>query len=232
MYVSSPKMIIQALVLLIVFLTCQAAQAHIFDQYQPTPLADGYGTAGFGTPLDQSYGDITFVGQYPSPDSLSVQEQYMLGGTTGAPAEFSPNGFPSWNDFVIRAAILYWRVNGTLPERMTPEVYAAAYDIPVAEVSPVVVELLKSPLTGEYPYLNSADFSPGNLFIKLLTPEERKHFAGNDEFYYECWFNSRVPNSQGGFTAVEFQEPVYYARVYGWNGVIYNGIRFTFGTLD
>jgi hypothetical protein len=198
--------------------------SHPCEDYYANALPDCYGRPEISYPVEWSYRDITFVEAYPDPATLSDAEKYMLRGCSDAAGE--PNGWP-WLTLVMYYARLYYSRFGALPEQLTPDVCAAAYGKSVDQLPPGDLEWLVSPLTGDYPYLSAESFSPGNVYLRILTDDEMMHFASLAEWYRTAWYEGYII-SGGEKHEVTYIPPVFYIRVYGTMGVIHNALTYGF----
>lgn len=197
------------------------ALAHPADGYPPVPLSETYGKPGYGQPEGWNIGDIYFVSDYPDGNTLSDTEIYMLRGSQG-----SSYGVPllSWEKMVCSIAKLYHLKTGQFPEQLTPDAIAAALGEDVNDVDAQLLEELKSPITGSYPYLTEQQFSPGNLYIKALDETEKSHIASQSEYFYDLWYNGICYDRLSGCWYDADVHGVYYVRLYGYTEVLHTSI--------
>ncbi len=212
--------------LVMLLVTMVGAAGHPSENYTPSELPECYTTRS-ATRVLQSFGDVTFAEAYPDPLSLTDAEKYMLAGTTDGPPEFCiDGGLPAWWRKIVRIVKSYYMAYGEIPSQVTPQVYADAYKKPVDMIDPLQLELIRNPLTGEYPRTDSLGFSPGDFYIKALSEEEMRHFASFDDGLYEMWFNGRALREDGSWAECPISGPVMYVRLYGWHDVIKNNLVY------
>jgi len=169
-----------------------------------------------------SMGDLTFMPreEYPVFDELTQLEQYMLLGVKSS-ARSAEHGLMPWTDQIVSWVNKFHREYGYVPEQLTPDVIRS---IPgYEEYADEMFDAERNPLTGDWPRLQAAEFSPGDLYIRPLTEEEISYFAEHGEKHL------RDPGSWTGDDSMVRISPVYYARFYGLNGVICNGFQYFSG---
>jgi len=150
-------------------------------------------------------------------------------------SQSGPNGvaLQPWKMLVYNEALRYYLKFGYVPEQLTPEVVAAGRDVTVGELDYELLDELRSPLTNDYPILNSSSFSAGNVYLRLLTDEEKTHIATYSPSHYRQWFRNERPGEAmellAGHSKGESTEilAVFYMRLYGWNEVIDTSIITT-----
>lgn len=210
----------------LLLVTMVTAAGHPSENYTSNELSSCYTTRSTSRVL-QSFGDLTFVEAYPDPLSMTDAEKYMLAGTTDGPPEFCiDGGLPAWWGKIERIVKFYYMAHGEIPAQVTPQVYADAYEKPLDMIDPLQLELIRNPLTGEYPRTDSLELSPGDFYIKALSEEEMRHFASFDDGLYEMWFNGRAKKRDGTWGDCPISGPVLYVRLYGWHSVIKNDLAF------
>lgn len=205
---------------ILVFVGIDAALAHPADGYPVRPLQKGYGETGYGFPSSWSYNDITFV-PYPEASSLSNKEIYMIRGSTSGLWGYA---LPSWYFSVFQVVEAYANKHGSIPSVFSPEMFLETTD--PNSIDPDYLELFKSPITGNWPILNAMDFQPGNMYIRILSEDDMHHFAELSPSFQEVWFENRMHSSNGSYESINMLTKVYYIRVYGDKGVIYNGFMY------
>lgn len=207
----------------VVFLCTTFAWAHPFDGYEPKPAPANYGADGYGLAPECSIGDITFTRPYPDPSTLSNEELYILSGSTD-----SALGHPlrPWRK-EVRRLVQALHVNlGYVPGQLTKELVESVV-CENSQVDDLWVEQFKSPLTGEFPKLNASEFSPGDLYIRALSEQEKQHIASFIEDYRSIWYDGVWFNpAEETWEKAELSGDVYYVRIYGWDGVLVEGIEF------
>lgn len=96
----------------------------------------------------------------------------------------------------------------------------AIRSIPYYEnISVAELELCRNPFTGEWPRLNSHTLSPGDLYMKVLNEEEKRHFA-ETLGWTDIWFGDE------GASGKKLCSPVFYQRIYGRTGPIYESLPY------
>lgn len=197
------------------------AFAHPSDGYPARPLQSGYGEPDYGFPSSFSFNDITFV-QYPQANTLSEQEKYMLSGTSSGPWGYA---LPAWYISVFQAVQTYYKKHQVIPASFSPEMFLEFVADP-SSIQQDYLDLFKSPLTGDWPLLNAQSYSPGNMYIRVLTEDEMQYYADLNPVFQELWFDGVFRKGDGTFENVKMISNVFYVRVYGLNGVIYNGLLY------
>jgi hypothetical protein len=170
-----------------------------------------------------SIGDITFTRSFPDPSTLSSEELYILSGSTG-----SALGHPlkPWRKDVSRLVQALHVNLGYIPDQLTEELVRSVV-CESSQVDDLWVEQFKSPLTGEFPRLDASEFSPGDLYIRALSEQEKQHIASFIDIYYSFWYDSAWFNPEEDmWEKAELSGDVYYVRIYGWNDVLIEGIEF------
>ena len=221
-----PKSQATVLALLALLIVCwaTAASAHPYEDYPVIRPFDCYGRPGLAGSPEWNYGDITFAEAYPDPATLTDAEAYMLNGC----AEYEGSdqlALASWHSLVMLYVKFHYSRFGEIPAVLTPQVCADAVGKEIADLPAGHVAQLVCPLTGDYPRLDAAGFSPGNLYVKVLSEDEMRHFAGIKKRYDDIWFKG-IEEAPSGTYEVKLTSPVYYVRMYGRTGVIHNAIRF------
>jgi hypothetical protein len=158
--------------------TAGFASAHPADSYDPNNLHPSYGADwGYGLFSEWGINDITFTQPYPDPSSLTPAERYIVAGATSTATDrpLSKRLHPWWRD-VCAVAMNYYQ-EGRLPAQLNEQMVRATAADPDG-VSQAWVDLHRSPLTGEFPRLDAREFSPGDVYMRILTEDEVQHFLG------------------------------------------------------
>jgi len=200
---------------------CRPSLAHPSDGLEPVPLPPSYGTDGCDFGPEFNHGDMTFTRPYPDPNSLTNAEKYIIAGCQGIKPE--QNMLP-WVYYIWHCAEALDARLGYVPDQLSEELLRE-----VGARSASAFELFKSPLTGNFPRLTAATESPGDVYIRALTPEEMRFFAGKVRAYQELWCDGKRTDPRTGevLENVKLDGKVYYVRVYGWHGVILSELLFT-----
>jgi hypothetical protein len=209
-----------------VLLITTIAAAHPNDGYQPREPQSQYGSENYGFPAELSLGDLTFSSPYPAPNTLSDREKYYLFGTVSG-----PQGYPLGAYYldVMNVVYRYYNVTGHVPASLSSEVIAAALGITQDTIDSTYLETLRSPMTGAYPALNAATFSPGQLYVRTLTADEIRHFSEFLPLLKSLYFNNEWwDNRNKSWHPGKLIGPVMYVRVYGEHEVIYEQIYYAY----
>lgn len=179
------------------------------------PVVDFSWTENCSFPdAELSINDLTFMPEEQCPDfeALTQLEQYMLFGVQSS--DLNPdNELPPYKTTIIGWVAKYYNTYGVVPEQLTPEVIRS---IPGKEgMKDEWLEVERNPLTGDWPLLKAAGHSPGNFYIRVLTEEEIDYFVEHGYGYLR-----NPPNGENRST------PVFYVRMYGYNGVLSNALAF------
>jgi len=200
----------------------QYAQAHPCELYDPFPFRCPYGRVGYNSLAGYSFGDVTFVDQYPDPATLTDIEAYMVNGCM---QDETQAALDSWWRIVMRYVEPYYEQYGVIPTQLTPEV--------MGDTNPDDFEKVVSPITGDYPRLDCTAFSPGNMYVKVLTEAEMQQIAAVSKTAYAFWYEGQAQYPPDFKThSVRLNGPVYYVRIYGYNDVIFNTLTYSFVTED
>jgi hypothetical protein len=164
---------------------------------------------------EMSSGDITFTAPKPPVASLTPAEIYMVAGSKGSNLPGGEDLDP-WVGQTIRMIMNLERVNGSLPNVLDD---SAIRSIPYYKDWPSAeLDVYRNPLTGAWPRLDAIQPSPGDMYVRKLTESEKQTFARklNQE---DVWMKTSGPGKH-------LCSPVYYHRVYGWNGPLYESLPF------
>jgi hypothetical protein len=88
-------------------------------------------------------------------------------------------------------------------------------------------ELFRNPLTGDWPILDSRDFSPGDFFFRILSEAEIEHFSQKIPQCRELWIDRRQQDPVSGEwrSMQPLFDGVLYVRMYGLQGVLISGFH-------
>ncbi len=211
---------------LLLLTTTQAAGGeikHPASGHEPKPMPVNYGSAGCGLGPEMNFGDITFHSPYPDPATLTDAEKYMVAGCVDS--DYGGGMMPWYMDVFMMVDAIRAR-SGEIPERLSHEL------IDMCTISRDGLDQsgsarFRSPITGEFPRLDAAEFEAGQVYIRLLTDEEQAHFASIFKEYDQNW-NQGVQEfyQTGELLPIEIAAGIYYMRVYGEHGVIFAGILY------
>lgn len=138
-------------------------------QLEPNEVEEGYWQRWFGSVSELEEQGIIFSYDYQSSEDLSCMEAYMIAGARDCHMgwEIQP-----WYEMIARLAIRCSSDYETIPHRLTSEIVTEYTDCD-SDLLPYFLELYKSPITGEYPILDSQEYVPGGLYIRQLTSEQK-----------------------------------------------------------
>jgi len=179
-----------------------------------------------GYPAEYSMGDITFdgPGNHPPASSLTAEEKYIVAGATTSDYG-SDAGLQPWTSAIFGIVNNYYSQYGTIPATFTDVEIRKVRDMENASDSNLREFL--NPLTDQWPRLNAATPSPGDVYIRPLSLDEMRHYAQLVPSLNDAWFNGRsISTETGELASAELTSQVYYMRVYGWNGVIFNNFQY------
>jgi hypothetical protein len=172
---------------------------------------------------EDSYNEITFMpeSEYPDFDSLTQLEQYMLLGVSSSDLSGSP-ALPPWTTTILAWVAKYYAVYGSVPDTITPDIIRSLPGFEEFEDEAFQAEF--NPLTGAYPRLNATQPSPGDLYIHALSEQELRHFVTLGYTYLQPSTNGHELDVYWpSLGTSERVSPVFYIRMYGYNGVLSNG---------
>jgi len=199
--------------------------------YDPKPLPSNYGTEYYGLGPEYDYGDITFHSPYPDVSTLSDAEKYMIAGCVDSELG-GPLG-PWYRDiFMMVNSIAFETDYSVIPDKLEYPMIRARTVKP-AEFTQDDADRFRSPITGEFPRLDAVEFAPGQVYIRLLTEEEKEHFASKVKHYHEHWYEGVDEfKLTGEVLPIKLTTEVFYMRVYGENGVLSSRIMYDFEYLE
>jgi hypothetical protein len=202
---------------------------HPASGHAPKRLPSGYGTANYGFKPEDSFGEVKFFCPYPDPTTLTEQEQYMVAGSVDSDLG---GALTPWYEDIFMMVNAICQRTGEIPAQLTHDL------IKMCTVSPDAFDLddsarWRSPITGEFPVLNATEFEPGQVYIRLLTEAEKRHFADQFEIYDMDWYQGVTKDySTGEVLPIKLMTDIYYMRVYGEREVIYAGIIYRTELLE
>ena len=208
------------IVLVIAFLfVASYALAHPADGYPAKELPEAYGTDAYGYGPEYSIGDLVFTGSFPDPATLTEQERYIIAGAEGAPDRAQL----SWSSEIVLFLISYNSLHGEMPKMIDREaILSTSIDDSIFDTR---LELFKSPITGDYVRTDAYNFEPGQLYCRMLNETEMRHIADINSQFRRLWFESAMYDPDGNYVPVSVKGAPLYIRIYGFNGVIYEGIH-------
>lgn len=165
-----------------------------------------------GTDAAISRGDITFTANKTPLSSLSLEEIFIV---AGAKVSDLPDGrsLDPWASLIFRMLLAYHNEHGALPAVLDE---AAIRSVPYYRHSSAAeIDVYRSPFTGAWPRLSAAEHSPGDIYTRVLSDAEKAEYArilGR----WEAWF--------GQGSGQQLCSPVFYLRIYGKDGPIYESL--------
>ena len=191
-----------------------------------------YGTADYSLPSNWTRGDLTFGSTYPHVTELLPPERYMLAGTEpSGPSQ--DDALPAWIDAVSHFCLDYYGQFANLPAQLTLAEIEALRSLQGESVTTADVALGLNPLTNEAPRLKADEFSPGDLYMRVLNLEEMHYYAQRRPALNDAWFNGRVRDPQTGRVGrAQLISSVLYVRAYGNTGVLYENLVYQLSEPD
>jgi hypothetical protein len=221
------RFLVLSLVTVLLLATQCLAGSYPGDGFPPNELPAGYGSDSYGLGPDMNSFGLEFFSPYPAPDSLTDQEKYIIAGASG-----SSMGHPlgSWQrDLFMLVSRIYFNT-GEVPAVLTEDLIDSTIS---GEVEQGLIDRFRSPLTGEFPRLDADFFSPGDVYMRLLTPQEVEYAASLWEGAYDVLVRGVKVNPQtGNEVPVYILGGVWYMRVYGYNDVLYSSVDYRWTTTD
>ena len=189
-----------------------------------------YGTADYGFPAEYSRGDLTFGSAYPTVNALMPPERYMLAGTVGASGDGN-EGLPAWITSIEEFCIDYLALKNELPSQLTADALSTVHG--AGNQSSVDYSLLLNPITGKAPRLDAVMFSPGDLYVRLLSTEEMNYYSVRNTELRDLWVEGTYKDPATGRSGkISLESPVFYVRAYGMHGVIYENFAYRLSEPD
>lgn len=203
-----------------------ALASHPAEGCKPNPLHSAYGTKGLGLRADFNYGDLTFHAPYPDPETLTDMERYIVAGASAGDGKV----LQPWKRQIIDIVMSLDHNTGSIPPALSLEVLEAA--VLNLEENPHAADIFKSPITGEFPRLDAVEFAPGQVYMRRLTDDEKRHFASLNPFFHGAWYEGIMIDQATGekLSDLEMLSDVYYVRIYGEQGVLFSNIEYIFKT--
>jgi hypothetical protein len=161
---------------------------------------------------DLSRGDITFTRDKTPRSLLSVEEIYIVAGARVSDYPDKRQLDP-WASQVFRMILAYVVEHGEVPLVLDDR---GIRSIPYySQISDEELAVYRNPFTGEWPRLDAQNPSPGDMYVKVLNEAEKVEYARLLGLW-EVWF--------GQGKGRRLCSPVFYQRVYGRNGPIYESL--------
>jgi hypothetical protein len=180
----------------------------------PKPAPTGYAKAYGPKAAEISQGDIVFSASYPA--NLSDGELFTL---FGSDSTRGGKGYRGLVSELLTVLDNYVAETGSLPSVITDDVIRTSYRHAGQDPEPIAFEMLRSPISGRYPRLDSTGFSAGDMYVRILTPAEVQEMAK--------WHRT-LRNALQKKGKSKLLSKVYYMRVYGDREVILGGLKFAF----
>jgi hypothetical protein len=206
------------------------ASAHPADGYQANDLHPYYGTSRYGLGSEYDINDLYFIRPLPDQSLLTETEKYMLAGL----APQGPQTLQrSWISEIFRMVDGYYGRYGVIPGVFSPEIVRANALEPEG-ILEEHLEIFRNPITGEYPRLDAIDFSPGDVFIRALSEDEKAYLASIDPIFKGHWYEGVGTNlATGEKQRIEMlSSAVFYMRVYGYSEIIHTGLFYVYRFVE
>lgn len=199
-------------VILMVSINCGVSYAHPAEEIEASEFPSYDFIAG-----DSSWnvGEMKFYSleERVPYENLTDLEKYMLAGGVNPQ---TGERFGSWHMSVLREIRTYVMNHGSVPESLTLEVLndnVSPWEYPTEGW-----EWLKNPLSDKAVRLSETIPSPGNMFVKVITKEEKIKLSFlHPSFKQAFGLNIDQNPDLGGEldTMPEIEGPVLYWRLYG-----------------
>ena len=203
--------------------TAFAAVEHPFQDFTPQPVSDDF-LGDAGRP-DAAWRDgMTFRSCEKRAAELTPAEHYIL---RGLQPYHGHAGHPeAWKTKVLMFAMAYKGQRGELPQSLdTDALRVVGGDGMVNKGG-----WFRSPITGQFPRLDTKEFTPGGVYLRALTPEEVQVQAQWDAQLAGLVTMRKVVDGGQKEDAVLLQ-PVIYYRFHGETGLLEEGISYLFAPL-
>lgn len=170
-----------------------------------------------GVPASWSINDLTFplVGEYPTAEELTYLEVYMVVGVNWE-KDGKTWGMSPWSSEIAHVVHRFYDQYGYVPGVLDAELIlqTPGYENKTDQE----LEVYKNPLTGAWPRLDAMYHSPGDMYIRPLTADEKHHFASVHQPFQERWFDGlSYSNRAGGYVNIEMLNEPFYLRAYGYD---------------
>lgn len=201
-----------------------AALAHPAEGQQPRETGCTY---GWFNPVDWTLGDLRFypAADHPGWDELTDLEKYILCGTSTAPG-YSTGGLADWQSEVFGFVSNFYNKFGYVPQQLSRELIeqTPGYD----NLPEIYYELYRNPLTDAWPRLDALEHSPGDIYMRPLTAQEKQYYAERSETYYYNWIEGVEPpyEQPGGGEPITLTSEVFYMLVWGKSGPLGEGFIY------
>lgn len=202
------------------FMTVTASD-HSGGAYLSFPVPASYGLEGWGYPVEADCPTLTFTHTWPDPRTLTSAECYIIAGSFDS--ERGP--MPPWSFTLGTWLALYYAQHDSLPDVLTAELIRNAA-LSGLEPDQYVLDLLKSPITGDYPRLDAAKFARGQVYARALTLDEMERISKAIPRFSQAWFDHETFDADLGRWVKVATSPPLFIRFYGESGVIDEWIYF------
>jgi hypothetical protein len=189
------------------------AYAYPTQGNQPLVAPPGYDRAYGPKAAEISQGDLIFADHYPSV--LSDAELFTL---FGSDSNKGKKGYRGLLSELLTVLENYVAETGSIPPAITDEVIRVAYGHAGQKPKPTTFEMLRSTINGRYPRLDAANFSAGDFYVRVLTPDEVKTMSEWDDTLRRALAKQKT----------KLLTKVYYMRAYGEREVIFGGLKYAF----
>jgi hypothetical protein len=211
--------------LLIIGLAPGIAAAHPADGYSLLYEKERIYNPSHSYPAEWSERDIVFAGEaaYARADQLSAAEWYILGGAIGY--DGGKTSLPPWFMQTYCAISEYYSQFHIIPETLDAQELRRIKGYEA--LSPELIETFKSPITNAWPRLRATERHPGDLYVRAISPEEKRYFANLNSAWKRQWYADTEWSINPEAGAVDASGPVFYFCVEGEHGPLIQELLFT-----
>lgn len=204
--------------------TASAATAHPSTAYVAQPVAPRHLTAG-DRPQEAWQNGLSFRPCEKHAGELSSAERYILRGLQ--PTHGGSGQPEAWKTKILMFAHAYCSRYGSVPPELSPETLeqigmgGSGFEERVA--------WHKSPISGDFPRFDSQDFTPGGVYLRVLSADE-VHFQAqwDSNLAGLVTVGKSIGSEAGSKQDALLLNPVLYYRFYGESGLLSEGISYIF----
>jgi hypothetical protein len=227
------KYIFMAVVVTVSLLSGSAiadSTTHPYADYNVEMVGPKHIARGEKEPREAWVDGLTFRPCSKSANELTPVERYIVRGLR--PTEGNPPGEPgSWISLMTMIGFAYASNHNTLPTVMTDDtLHDLGFNGPhFAEQA----AWYRNPITNEYPRFDNPEFTPGGVYLRMLTAEEANfHAQWNHQLAGLVTLKKSATTTPGEIGDAELIAPVLYYRFYGETGLLDEGITYLFSLKE
>jgi hypothetical protein len=199
------------------------ADAHPADEFQPLdfPAYDRLmGDSNWNS------GELKFYSpdERPSFSQLNNIEKYMVAGGIDPETGIAHT---AWRKQMLTTAREYYLKFGEIPSELSVENLQALSGNP--DIEQFYLSMCENPIQNRATKLQEQEFSPGDMYIKVLSKEEMIYLSYISPYFKKIFgLNIDANPEMGGEETVmpDINGPVLYYRVYGEQEVLMSGIFY------